>query len=133
MHLQLGDIFELTSRVKAAIPSTSEAALPTHRASTSNNVPPKGKGKGKGKGVGKGCSGSSGPPVNKRRRAVPTPPPSDTDSSDIEDEEARLHEVATQGILVKNKRGYTTYPAYLFDIPPRRLRTDNLKEKAHDC
>ena len=75
----VGDIFELTSRVKAAIPSTSEAALPTHRASTSNNVPPKGKGKGKGKGVGKGCSGSSGPPVNKRRRAVPTPPPSDTD------------------------------------------------------
>ena len=40
-----------------------------------------------------------------------------------------MHEVATQGILVKNKRGYTTYPAYLFDIPPRRLRTDNLRKK----
>ena len=124
----VGDIFELTSRVKAALPYTSEATLPTQGASTSNNAAAKRKGKGKG--IGKGYSGSSGPPVNKGRRAA-TPPPPDTDSSDIEDEEARLHKVATQGILVKNKRGYTTYPAFLFDIPPQ-IKNTPLKEKAHD-
>ena len=121
----VGDILELTRRVKAAVPSTSEANLPTEQAARRT--------KGKGKGVGKGCSSSSGPPVKKRKpRKPPTPSSFEYKSSDAEAGEFEMQEVATQSIMVKNKCGYTTYPAYLFDVPPRKLRMDNL-EKAYDC
>ena len=37
---------------------------------------------------------------------------------------------ATQRITVrKNRRGYTTYPAYLFDVPPTQLGIDNLRRQ----
>ena len=116
----LGDILELTNRVKAAVPASTEANLPDEGgAATRNKV--KGKPKGKGKGVGKGCSGLSAPPVkkSKKTRRPPTPSSSETDSSDMDEDEFEMKEVATQSITVKNKCGYTTYPAFLFDIPPR--------------
>ena len=37
--------------------------------------------------------------------------------------------MATQSIMVRSRRGYTSYPAYMFDIPPRKLKTDNLRKK----
>ena len=126
----LGDILELTNRIKAAVPASTEANLPDEGAAATRNKV-KGKPKGKGKGVGKGNSGSSGPPVKKTKktRRPPTPSSSETDSTDMEEEEFEMQEVATQSITVKNKRGYTTYPAFLFDIPPWKLKTDNLRKK----
>ena len=121
----VGDILELTSRLKDSVPSSTAAALPMESAGKQRYT-------GKGKGVGKGCSGSSGPPLKKRQKTKKPPPPppsSDSDSSNAADEEAEMQEVATQSIMVKSKRGYTTYPAYLFDVPPRKLRTDNLRKK----
>ena len=76
----------LTRRVKAAVPSTSEANLPTEEAATHT--------KGKGKGVGKGCSGSSGPPVKKKKaRKPPTASSSKCESSDAEAGEFEMQEV----------------------------------------
>ena len=32
-------------------------------------------------------------------------------------------------ITVGAKRGYTFYPTYLFDVPPKTLKTDTLRKK----
>ena len=31
--------------------------------------------------------------------------------------------------MVGAKRGYTYYPAYLFDVPPKKLKIDHLRKK----
>ena len=31
--------------------------------------------------------------------------------------------------MVGGKRGYTFYPSYLFDVPPKKLKTDTLQKK----
>ena len=123
-----GDLAILTANVMQTAEtgaSRGPATVPTVSSSAKTTAYP-----GRGKGVGKGQSGSSGPPV-KRRKAVATTtrpcPPSDEESDDDNNEEGT--EMATQTITVHSRRGYTSYPAYMFDIPPRKLKTDNLRKK----
>ena len=85
----------------------------------------------KNKGVGKGCSGSSGP-APKRKRAnnlvqMPVAEESD-DDEDVEIDE-NAEPGATQHITVGLKRGYSVYPGYLFDIPPKRIRVEHLRKQ----
>ena len=47
------------------------------------------------------------------------------DSSDEEPSRSRV----TSYRRVRTKRGYTTYPAYLFDIPPAKLNIENLRRQ----
>ena len=67
----------------------------------------------------------------KRRKPTATvsraPVPEEDDSSDDNDDGD--NEIATQSIMVHSCRGYTTYAAYMFDVPPRKLKTDNLRKK----
>ena len=85
--------------------------------------------KGKNKGVGKGQSGSSGPPVKKKATATVSRPPASPSSSEAEESSSDDEVAAVQQIMVKSKPGYTHYPAYLFDNPPKKLKTDTLWKK----
>ena len=102
--------------------------------------------KGKGKGVGKGCSGSSGPPLKKKGKfQVPRRPENVSNQADVEhyestaqdiggrrhpqDQEGAVEPTAERYVGVGIKRGYTIYPSYLFDVPPKRLRIDHLRRK----
>ena len=121
-----GDLADLTASVTQAVAVGSaqgQATLPDTQSSARTGAY-----KGCGKGVGKGKSGSSGPPLKCRKptATVSRPPVEDEDSSDDNDDN---NEIATQTIRVCSQRGYTTYPAYMFDIPPRKLKTDNLRMK----
>ena len=119
-----GDIAELTASVQqhaATGASQGTAALPESSARTTAY-------KGKGKGVGKRKSGSSGPPVKCRRPTATKSRPFQEAEEELSNEEDD-NEVATQSIKVRSHRGYTTYPAYMFDIPPRKLKTDNLRKE----
>ena len=121
------DLLDLTNQVRANavnVPA-EDAALPIEGASSGWPVY-----KGKGKGVGKGCSGSSGPLIKRRRKAQSRPPPEESSDSDAaEEEKVACQANATQTITVRTKRGYTTYPAYLFDITPRKLCSEILRKK----
>ena len=85
----------------------------------------------KNKGVGKGSSGSSGPPPKRKRSAnlvqMPVPQESD-DEEDVEFDE-NAEPGATQYITVGVKHGYSVYPGYLFDIPPKRIRVEHLRKQ----
>ena len=84
----------------------------------------------KNKGVGKGCSGSSGPPKRKCRKNL-VQQPAGPDSNDEEDVEIDEHAEpgSTQHIMVGVRRGYSVYPGYLFDVPPKRIRVDHLRKQ----
>ena len=88
----------------------------------------------KNKGVGKGCSGSSGPPAPKRvATSTVSKPPADESTSEEEentdDDDGEDAVNATQTITVGSTRGYSYYPGYLFDVPPKKLKTDTLRKK----
>ena len=121
----VGDIAILTASVSenASVPSRSQADEPT--AASVRVFTTK-----KNKGVGKGSSGSSGPPPKKKPSATVTRPatPSSSESSSS-DEAEEDGENATQTITVGSKRGYSIYPAYIFDVPPKKLKTDTLRKK----
>ena len=53
------------------------------------------------------------------------------DSDDDEDVEIdeNAEPGATQHIAVGVKRGYSVYPGYLFDIPPKRIRVEHLRKQ----
>ena len=120
----VGDIADLTASVSknAAVPRVREADGPTNFARVCVYTTKK------NKGIGKGTSGSSGPPPKRKPTSTvsrqPTPSSSDETSSDEEQEAT-----ATQTIMVGSKRGYTYYPGYIFDIPPKKLKTDTLRKK----
>ena len=125
-----GDLADLTASVAqnaAAVQIGSAqgpAALPGHGSAARARIYKK----PANKGVGKGASGSSGQPRKQRRQPTATASRSVQDSSDDEDD-GDIQEVATQNITVGIRRGYSTFPAYLFDIPPKKLKTDNLRKK----
>ena len=89
----------------------------------------------KNKGIGKGSSGSSGPPPAKKRSTVTATlsrPPAQDRSSDEDDEKSDDDDQnvgVTQTIMVGAERGYSYYPSYLFDVPPKKLKTDTLRKK----
>ena len=120
-----GDLADLTASVTdnaATGGAEGNAQLPQSTARTTAY-------KGRGKGVGKGKSGSSGPPVKRRRpSATVSRAPQEEDHDDTSEDDGGK-EMATQSITVRLRRGYTSYPAYMFDIPPRKLKTDNLRKK----
>ena len=123
----IGDIAELTSRVSenASVPSSAQAGVtPTSARVTIYTSK-------KNKGVGKGSSGSSGPP--KKPKAKPTStvsiPLDESSSDEASSGEEEVQPIATQTITVGAKRGYTHYPGYLFDVPPKKLKTDTLRKK----
>ena len=101
---------------------------PTGDEGTSNGVSTKPK---KNKGVGKGSSGSSGPPQNRKRKNNLVQQPAPEDSSDEEEVEINEGEEpgATQHITVGICRGYSVYPANLFDKPPKRICIDHLRKQ----
>ena len=105
----IGDLALLTANVREDMP-TDQDFVGVGNAVTYS---------GKGKGVGKGKSGSSGPPkkrrVGKRVGILPSSTPVNTQDCTDEDQET-----ATQTITVGNKRGYTYYLTYLFDVPPQK-------------
>ena len=125
----MGDIADLTAMVSenASLPEARQPSVPSSarlRIYTSK----------KNKGIGKGISGSSGPPPPKRKAAATiSKPPADEDPTDVDDEDSSDDEddaaVATQNITVGSKRGYTYYPSYIFDVPPKKLKTDTLRKK----
>ena len=94
--------------------------------SSSSGARPKTK---KNKGVGKGCSGSSGPPIRKCKNNLMQQPTEDSD----DEEEVQVDEDAepssTQDITVGVRHGYSVYPGYLFDVPPKRIRVDHLRKQ----
>ena len=115
-----GDLADLTASLREQMPTDEDLPPSSHQ-----NY------KGKGKGIGKGKSGSSGPPV-KRRRIQASQPVSDEADQDTDVNESQTDPekaVATQTITVGAKRGYSYYPAYLFDVPPKKLRMDHLRKK----
>ena len=121
----IGDIAELTARV------SENAVVPSNQAQEpGSSARVRVFGTKKNKGVGKGCSGSSGPPAPKRKptSTVSRPPPSDSSSNDESSNEEDAVQ-ATQTITVGSSRGYSYYPGYLFDVPPKKLKTDNLRKK----
>ena len=124
----VGDIAELTARVSECAATPGNFAEPPSSARTRVFTSQK------NKGVRKGCSGSSGPPPKRNISATSTvskAPEYDTSedeqSEDNEDEDQNA--TATQTITVGAKRGYTFYPTYLFDVPPKTLKTDTLRKK----
>ena len=129
----VGDIAELTARVSERASTPGKFADPPTSARTRVFTSQK------NKGVGKGCSGSSGPPAKRKVPATSTvskAPKYDTSSDDDADEELSEDNededqdpTATQTIMVGAKRGYTFYPTYLFDVPPKSLKTDTLRKK----
>ena len=115
-----GDLAELARNVGLQQPS--QAASTT--AGTGTGAKPK-----KNKDVGKGVSGSSGPPTRKRRNnLVQQPAPVSSDEEDVEVDE-NAEPGATQHITVGVHRGYSVYPGYLFDVPPKRIRLDHLRKQ----
>ena len=88
--------------------------------------------KGKNKGIGKGCSGSSGPPPKRARKnnLIQQPAPVESDSESEEEIEVDEYLVgSTQKITVGVKKGYSIYPGYLFDKPPKRIKIDHLRKQ----
>ena len=86
---------------------------------------------GKNKGVGKGASSSSGHAPKRPRHRVQRPPPPPPEESDSE-QEVEVDETgvgATQHIMVGVKKGYSVYPGYLFDVPPKRIKVDYLRKQ----
>ena len=122
------DIAELTQRVTASAPVCATPSQATEDAARVRIFTTK---KPKNKGVWKGSSGSSGPPQAKRKPTTTvSTAPSSTESEDTSSSDDEDHEVeAVQQITVKSKRGYTHYPAYIFDNPPKKLKTDTLRKK----
>ena len=128
----VGDIAELTMRV------SEHAATPGKLASQPTSARVRVFSSQKNKGVGKGCSGSSGPPPAKKKTPATSTasrrPAEDTSSeessaNDDDDDDTDAVIGATQTITVGGKRGYTFYPSYLFDVPPKKLKTDTLRKK----
>ena len=86
--------------------------------------------KGKNKGVGKGCSGSSGPPQKRPRKNNLVQQLTQDDSQSEEEVEVdELVAQATQQITVGVKKGYSVYPGYLFDVPPKRIKIDHFRKQ----
>ena len=124
----VGDIADLTARV------SENAATPGKEANEPSSARVKVFTSQKNKGVGKGSSGSSGPPPAKMRKSIPAtvsrPPPEESSSEEEESEDEEEPNIgATQTITVGAERGYTFYPSYLFDVPPKKLKTDTLRKK----
>ena len=119
----VGDIAELTQRVQTTAASQNEASQSSARVRIFTTKKPK------NKGVGKGQSGSSGPALKRKGSAEVSRPQqassSESDASSSSDDEVG----AVQQITVKSTRGYTHYPAYIFDNPPKKLKTDTLRKK----
>ena len=50
-----------------------------------------------------------------------------------DEEDVKVDELAepgsTQHITVGIRRGYSVYPGYLFDVPPKRIRIDHLRKQ----
>ena len=128
-HAPIGDIAELTASVSenASLAIGNQADFPVTSARVRVYTSKK------NKGVGKGCSGSSGTPAPKRAATctVSKPPADDsTSEEDTEDDDEDDDNInATQTIMVGSTRGYFYYPGYLFDVPPKKLKTDNLHKK----
>ena len=83
----------------------------------------------KNKGVRKGCSGSSGPPPPRRKRQnnlLQHPVDEDSDEEQNVEVDETAEPGATQHIMVGVQHGYSVYPGYLFDVPPKRIRIDHL-------
>ena len=85
----------------------------------------------KNKGIGKGCSGSSGPPAPRTCKNNLVQQPAAEISSEEEDVEVDENKEpgATQHIMVGICHGYSVYPGYLFDVPPKRIRLDHLHKQ----
>ena len=127
----IGDIAELTQRVQSSTPNQNQANEASQSSARIRVFTTK---KAKNKGVGKGQSGSSGPPAPKKKATAtvsrPAPPSSsESDDNTSSDDDAQDAVGAVQQITVKSKRGYTHYPAYIFDNPPKKLKTDILRKK----
>ena len=112
-----GDLATLTANVCEGMPTDED--FPD--GSCSRSLPYR----GKGKGVGKGNSGSSGPPKKRSKSAsndrvqVPSQTKQATQITTEAQAENSDEVAATQTITVGSKRGYSYYPAYLFDVPPK--------------
>ena len=121
-----GDIAELTQRVQSSAVTQNDSQGSARVRVFMTKKP-------KNKGVGKGQSGSSGPPAPPKRKPVATvvraPAPSTSNSDDSSSSDNDDDVGAVQQITVKSKRGYTHYPAYIFDNPPKKLKTDTLCKK----
>ena len=113
-----GDLAELSQNV-GVMP-----AQPVTAASTKST-----KKTGKNKGVGKGASGSSGHAPKRPRHRVQQPPPPEESDSEQEVEVDETGVGATQHITVGVKKGYSVYPGYLFDVPPKRIKVDYLRKQ----
>ena len=124
----VGDIAELTSRVSenAAVPREMSVQDPPSSARVRVY------GSKKNKGVGKGCSRSSGPPPKKQAVStvsIALDEDEDNNSSGKSSSDDEEECAVTQTITVGSTRGYTYYPGYLFDVPPKKLKTDTLCKK----
>ena len=119
-----GDLAELSQNVGLVIVPSQGST------SAQGNAPVKKTNKNKG--VGKGCSGSSGPPLKRRRPAnnlIQQPAREvDSDEEDVEVDE-HAEPGSTQHITVGVRRGYSVYPGYLFDVPPKRIKIDHLRKQ----
>ena len=99
---------------------------------TAQNSKGPNKKKGKNKGVGKGCSGSSGPPPKRARKNNLVQQPANESSESESEEEIEVDERlvnSTQKITVGVKKGYSIYPGYLFDVPPKSIKLDRLRKQ----
>ena len=115
-----GDLADLTASVHEGMPRDEDFA-----GATGDHV----QYSGKGKGVGKGKSGSSGPAVKRSRKPKGK---MGVTAGETSQENDVPEATATQTIMVGSKRGYTYYPAYLFDVPPKKLKIDHLRKKIPD-
>ena len=120
----VGDILLLTTRVSenAKTPQANAADVPASaRVRVYSNKKQK---------ADQGASGSSGQSKRKVTATVSKAPVQDDDDSSSgssADEEEKP--TATQTITVGCNRGYSYYPGYIFDIPPKKLKTDTLRKK----